>query len=254
MENKKIESLLTSTAKSTLDEYLKEVREDILHKAMIEARANDEESKEIRMTEIINALKETSYIPEIQKKLYAKSQFIQSNRSRKLGLAMLVGITYSFLGFTYYFIKNRELNLETDLGLIAGILGLFITLITFLYGFLLKDRAIRKEIQHKSNSNYGGNKEFELLNKWKIIENQFRSIVEFTSDKNSNTFSISNLIRYAHDKDILSPNDEKEIRKVLAARNEIVHGHGKVKLSDKELNELIEYATQLISKIETKLK
>lgn len=252
MGNNEINNKLTSSAKSALDNYLTELRNDILTKAINKAKSNDEKAKEIRLTEIISAINDKS--SNETNLIYSKTKnTILNKRKRFIVIGMFVGIVYSIIGFAYYFIKNNEINIENDFGLIAGFAGIFLTLITFLYGILLRDRTLRKAYQEESQGSHVLNKEYELLSKWKMIENQFRSVVSSMSDKDANTFSISNLIRFAIDKEIITRKDEDTLRALLSARNNIVHGHKENILKDSEIELLLKDADKMIQTIDSNL-
>jgi len=240
MNNENIYSKLTPSAKEALNELSEEFKESLLENAFRIADKRDTASREISLRDILEA-KQSS------QQSFEKEKYYADRRKRWIMLLSFSGAIYAAAGILIYLFQNKQFSVENDLGLIVAIIGILISLISFLYGQLLSRRQFFS-IKVSPSSTFSNTANFEIVKRWQIIETLAKKVMAEADPKDLMSNSVSFLIRFLSHK---IAKDEKEflkIRELLQLRNKILHEQ--YSLSDKERIEFLEFADDLINRLE----
>jgi hypothetical protein len=160
-------------------------------------------------------------------------------------LISFIATFYAIGGLTIYLIINSNLLLKRDLGLIIAIVSIVIAMIAILYTQLQSRRSISLNLISEKGKYNDDN--FDIVHRWKIIEDQSRKLMTETDKKESN--SIGFQIRFLSH---MIARDEKEyfrIRELLQLRNKILHEN--YRLNPREYKEFLAFADDLIERLES---
>lgn len=238
MTNESIYTKLTPSAKEALNELSEEYKSSLLERAHKIAAERETASKEISLRDILEAQKNTQVTTEIDKNEY--------KRKRWTLLLSLSGAVYAAAGILIYLYQNKKFSIENDIGLIIAIVGILVTLIAFLLGQF----ANRKYISTSNHKDYlrASYQDYEIVKRWQLIEELARKNMSPIDKSEFKSDSVSFLIRFLSHKVAKNEDEFLKIRKLLQARNKIIHeGY---KMNDQERNELIKFSDELIQRLE----
>jgi hypothetical protein len=238
--DKNIYSKLTDSPKTALEETTREVTELIIDKAYQNAKQKNIADKEISLRDIIEAKEAILY-----KKLDLNKQ--ESRKKRMMLLLSMTGAVYSVFGILFYLYQNKSFDTTKDLGLIIAALGILISIMAFYYSQLVSKRKV--ELIKDNSIIERDNSEFEIVRRWQTIEKIGSDLMlkEGISDNRAKSFNF--IISYLSEK--LSDNSKKnELRKLLMARNQVVHSGNT--LTKFEIEEMIKIADGIIDELEKK--
>ncbi|TSA26423.1 MAG: hypothetical protein D4R67_07760, partial [Bacteroidetes bacterium] len=120
MNNKiNIEQQLTPAAKDALENAITEYKNSILEKASEISSEITGNVKEISIRDIMEAV-DRYYL---RKK---RSEFYELKQKRYSLLLAMAGAIYAIAGLIIYFVQNRKVSFNTDLGIIITISGIII--------------------------------------------------------------------------------------------------------------------------------
>lgn len=241
MTNENIYSKLTPSAKEVLDELIEGYRDSLIEKAYALASERDTANREISLRDILEAQQ------PIEKSIKTRKDYLEYKRRRWTILISFSGAIYATAGLLLYLYQNKKFSIETDLGLIIAVIGIMITVLTFLYGQLFSMRQqSSKSISIKNN--YTNIDNYDIVKRWQLIEQLTTSIMKSNNIGDSKTNTVNQVIRYLTENFTSSEKEYMAIRELLQARNKILHeGYN---LSDAEKRQYIEVADSLIDKLE----
>lgn len=240
--DKNIENKLTDAAKDGLNQTVQEIADLILEKAIQKARVSNTFDKEISLREIIEAKNEILSQNEI---LVRK----QNKRRRIVQLLAITGCIYTMFGMMFYIIQNYNYDITKDFGLIISLIGISITIISLFY-FIVSANKIQHsfdEIQKMKKNIL----EYEIINKWRIIELLGTKLMIKHGISNSKAKSINFIVDFISN-ELSDTISRDKFKKLLIARNEIVHKG--ISYSKSEINEIQDIANDIIKELESKIK
>lgn len=229
---------LTESAKKALDEASKEVAEMILEKAYQNASTQNTEDKEISLRNVIDAKEEILYKNKIR-------DLSNDKRKRRFTLILLgIGSLYMTFGLLYY-LQPSLFTWEQGSAIIVIFTG-------YLIGML----GIYSYLPPKKNKNYilteKDNAEFEIVRKWQTIEKLgAQLILKDDAVSNGNSRSLNNVLSRLS-LELQDKSKDEDLRKLLIARNNIMHGGKEMTQSD--IEEMIKTADSIIDEIEILLE
>lgn len=240
--DKNIYNKLTESARIALEETSKEVLEMILEKAYQNANVKNTADKEISLRDIIEAKEEILF----------KRMDVNKQESRKKRLTLMLSMTgalYSVLGILFYLYQNKNFDTTKDLGLIIAALGILISIGAFYYSQLLTRRKV--EIIKDNTVTERDNSEFEIVRRWQTIEKLGTDLMLKDGISDNKARSFNYILNYLSEK-TLDNSKTDSIRKLLAARNQVVHSG--INLTKFEIEEMINTADQIIDELERHTK
>ena len=240
--DKNVYNKLTDSARIALDETSKEVLEMILEKAYQNANVKNTADKEISLRDIIEAKEEILF----------KRMDINKQESRKKRLTLMLSMTgalYSVLGILFYLYQNKNFDTTKDLGLIIAALGILISIGAFYYSQLLTRRKV--EIIKDNTVTERDNSEFEIVRRWQTIEKLGTDLMLKDGISDNKARSFNYILSYLSEK-ILDNSKTDSIKKLLIARNQVVHSG--INLTKFEIEEMINTADQIIDELERHTK
>ncbi len=240
--DKSIYNKLTESAKTALDETTREVTELIIEKAYQNAIQNNTADKEISLSDIIEAKEEI---------LYRRTN-ISHKEFRKKGLLLMLSMTgafYSMFGIIIYLYQNKSFDIATDIGLIIAALGLLISIIAFYYSKLMTARKV--ELFKGDTVITRDYSEFEIIRRWQTIEKYGTDLMLRDGVSETQAKSFSFLLNYLSEA-IFDNLKKDDLRKLLKARNRILHGS--TALTKGEIEEMIKTADDIIDELERQRK
>lgn len=138
--------------------------------------------------------------------------------------------------------QNRLYSMISLLGIMYALLGLMIMLMRQFEETVHYDSLIRLQYYRGQNRTISS---YEIINKWKEIE---ALVHELTPD--SETLSLSSMVKNLEDTKIISKQDVEAINQLLKIRNQIVHGlDNKCDLSQAELRTILIQTNKIIAKM-----
>jgi hypothetical protein len=240
--NKNIYEKLTDATKLALDETIQEVRDNILEKAYKNAVAKNTADKEISLRDLIEAKEEILYKRDvIQDKVY--------KRKRIISLLSTSGALYAVFGIVFYLIQNKSFDIVKDLGLVIAAIGILVSVLAFYLNQLISNRKF-KVIQNESSFERD-NSEFEIVRRWKIIENLGTDLMKKNNIPNDKIKSINFLLSYLS-MVITDSEKAKDLQEILIVRNNILHNG--LNLNRAEIEKFINKADLIIEELEKNLK
>ena len=241
MDNR-IYSKLTESAKTALDETVKEVADKIVEKAYKNASFNSTADKEISLRDIIEAKEDI---------LYKKNEIrtVDSKKKRLTLMLSMTGAVYAVVGILLYLYQNKSFDMTKDLGLIVAALGILISIIAFYYTQLLTKRKV--ELIKDNTVIERETSDFEIVRRWQVIEKLGTDLMlkEGFSDKRAK--SINFIFDYLSEK-LSNTLNEVKLKKILLARNQIVHNG--ITMSKEEVEKILKTADEIIDELEKQTK
>jgi hypothetical protein len=240
--DKNIYNKLTDSAKNALEETSKEFVDMIIEKAYQNASVKNTADKEISLRDIIEAKEEI---------LYKKTDLNkQDSRKKRLTLMLsMTGALYSVFGILFYLYQNKNFDTTKDLGLIIAALGILISIVAFYYSQLLTRQKI--EIIKDNTVTERDNSEFEIVRRWQTIEKLGTELMLKDGISDNKARSFNYILNYLSEK-LLDNSKTDNIRKLLMARNQVVHSG--INLTKIEIEEMIKTADQIIDELEKQTK
>jgi hypothetical protein len=239
MINENIYSKLTPSAKDALNELTDSFREEILERAFTIAQERATANKEISLRDILEAKQPTLKIAEKEKAVY--------RRKRWTLLISLSGAIYSLAGILIYLYQNKKFSLDNDFGLVIAVVGILITLIGYLYGQLISKRYLFATTTTKI-STFANSNDYEIVKRWQVIESLAKEFMSEADQKEARNNSVGFLIRFLSHKAAMNEKEFLKIRELLQTRNKILHEQ--YKLNDNERKEFLEFADEIIQRLE----
>ncbi|MDV7187967.1 hypothetical protein R3X25_11800 [Lutibacter sp. TH_r2] len=235
-------SKLTESAKIALDETKQEIVDKILEKAYRNALSKNTAEKEISLSDIIEAKEEV---------LYQRNEVTKQDSKRKKWTLMLSmsGALYAVFGIVFYLYQNKSFDTTKDLGLIIAAIGIMMSVVAFYYSLLISRKKV--QIREKDVQTERDYSEFEIVRRWQAIEKLGSELMRKEGISDNKSRSINFVIQFLSDS-ILDKNTSMNLRQVLMARNDVVHGG--LKLSRFELENLTKKADLIIGELENKIK
>lgn len=233
-----IHDKLTNSARQALKETIDEVTEIIIEKAYQNANNNNTADKEISLRDIIEAKEEVLYNYEMSNFIHKES--IQKRFAITLSIA---GAVYTVLGILVYLFQNTRFDATKDLGIIITAIGILASTISIYYILIIrrKDDSVKDNIVPKSDKSG-----FEIVRRWQIIEKLGTVLMLQDGVSDDSAISFNQILNYLSHK--LSAPKAYQLRKVLMARNQVVHNE--VSMSKDEMEEMIKIADIIIDELE----
>lgn len=232
---------LTDSAKTALEETTREFTEMIIDKAFQNANKKNTADKEISLTDIIEAKEEI---------LYKRSElYKQESKKRRMTLMLsMTGALYSIFGILFYLYQNKSFDSTKDMGLIIAALGILISILAFYYSQLITRQKV--ELLKNNKVIERDNSEFEIVRRWQMIEKLGTKLMlrDGISDDRAKSFNF--IIKYLSDR-LFDNSKTDELRKLLLARNQVVHGGSS--MTKVEIEEMIRTADQIIDELEKRI-
>lgn len=225
IENKKLSQYL--------DELAEEYKELLYSRFLEEADPNDELSL-TTLLRIDSAIKEP-LTTDYKKQKRAKT------------LSSLIGLVYSFLGLVFLLIlylqetqfSEKKTMVDYSLFLIAiGMVLCLTALFVSLFGKKNKEKVNKDTL--KSKKYY----EYEIVSLWRELEGIVNDLSKKTGQKNNHS-----VIDFLWGNHLISIEENKDLKKVLRARNTIVHSAE----NNYSINDYMQFVT-MITKVNEKLK
>jgi hypothetical protein len=212
MTNENIYSKLTPSAKEALNEFTEGYKDSLIEKAYTIARERDTANKEISLRDILEAQQ------PIEKSIKKQKDYQDYKRKRWTILISFSGAIYAIAGLLLYLYQNKKFSIETDLGLIIAIIGVMITVLTFLYGqlFSMRQQFSKKNLIEKDYSNIDN---YDIVKRWQLIEQLTTSIMKSNNISDSKSNAVNQVIRYLTENFTNSEKEYMTIRELLQARN-----------------------------------
>lgn len=157
----------------------------------------------------------------------SQSQNKRYSRSRRI-LAILhiysvFGLLLAISGFTYFLLLRFDISLTTaeSYALLISVSGIFIFIMSYMSGVIIKNKNIIFYDRYNINSN-----QMRFVNEWIKFENNARSIVNSScrNEQNSNVYSIKSLLNCLINLNQITTNQADQLGHILTLRNKIVHG------------------------------
>lgn len=231
----KAKSLLTPSANTVLKEMVEQYEIELLEKAYKESIDSSGIVSEITVKDL---LKSSNY--EVN-----KNTRIESKKSVIINLGISVSLLYSFIGLVFFLYKEygNRFYREGNIGLVLFVAGLFIAIMFFISGNLLKSMRLYKNSIKSIRENY----EIDFIKKWSELEGITRNWLSTKKGESSSNISIREILNLINKEYINTPSDYKKLNNALNYRNKILHENYKVK--NDELNHYIIFLDSLIKKI-----
>ena len=240
MDNNKYNKL-TESAKSALDQAAQEFSDMILEKAYYNAEQNNTADKEISFRDIIEAKDDI---------LSPKNTFIKvTTKKRRMSLMFsMTGALYAIFGIILYLYQNNIFDTKKDMGLIIAALGILISIMGFFYTQLIATRNLN--VQKSQATVEKTNFEYEIVKKWHKLELLGTELMLKRGISDNRAKSISYILDFLS-KELSDTIKIENLKKLLAARNQIVHNN--VMLSKAEIENVITIANEIINELAKKL-
>lgn len=228
---------LTEAARAALDNSVEDIKEMILDKAYQNATLQHS-CAEISLQDILKATQ------EILNK--GNNVTFRENKKRRMGIiCALAGFVYALCGIFLYIYQNYTINIEQDLGLIIASVGSIVSLT----GVIIVQFVSNKTKDYTGLSRYNI-LEFELINKWKTIENLAAILMRKDRNSSKAATNIHSIIEYIGNN--LSTNIEQtKLKDLIVVRNSVVHNSSHI--SREQILENILTADEIILLLENKI-
>lgn len=238
-----IENLLTNSAKQKIEEIMADNKAKLLERAFNIASQHQTEKVEISLRDVLEA-------SDNDKSVFIRQKNNLTKRKNMTYLIALTGGIYAIIGFIIYFYQNFNFDLKNDLGLIMAILGVFLTFTAFFFN-QINDRikiGINTNLKGK-NVEYLTSLDYAIVDRWEIIEKLTKNYFE-KNEPDKKMVSFTQLLNYLAETLGNSNESSKDIKRLLKARNLVVHES--YSFSDSERKELLSIADNMIEKLEKK--
>lgn len=233
-------SKLTPSANEELERLTNEFRESLFDKAYSIANERDTATKEIALRDILDAQQPIDQI------IY-KNKTSEYKKNQLLMLVSFSATIYAIGGILIYLIKNETFSFKNDLGLIIAIIGVLLALFSVLVSQLISKRNLFTfaGLSQKYDDNVDS---LEIVRRWQIIENLAKKVMTESDKKELTSSSVSFIIRFLSHKIAKDKTEFLKIRELLRLRSKILHEN--YKLNSKEKKEYINFADDLIERLE----
>ena len=231
----KAKSLLTPSANTVLKEMVEQYEIELLEKAYKESIDSNGIVSEITVKDI---LKSSNDVVNINTR-------IESKKTAIINLCITVSLLYSFIGLVFFLYKEygNRFNRENNIGLVFFVAGLFLAIMFFISGNLLKNMRLYKNSIKSIRENY----EMDFIKKWSELEGITRNWLSTKKGESSSNISIREILNLINKEYINTTGDYKTLHNALNCRNRILHENYKV--PNDELNHYIIFLDSLIKKI-----
>ena len=221
----KLYDSLTKSAKYALDDILNEYRDNLLGEAYMTSTNNDSGKKEISVKDI--------YCAKELIERSNKNEFFRINKRKRLySIFALSGIVYTMIGTFTFIVQNSSFDLEKDLGLLLSLMGLFVTIVSYiLYKLYDQNENYRNKDFNVIRSYYVD--DFMVVRLWTQIEQLGQKMMRLDNYEVNRT-NVSSVIAYLNTI-LTEAGDRIKLKDILQTRNEIVHGvseHSKAKIEE----------------------
>ncbi|MCC7523848.1 MAG: hypothetical protein IT250_03440, partial [Chitinophagaceae bacterium] len=193
--------------------------------------------KEISLRDILEA-------KEAILKMKMETDKLEYRRKRFTTLLTMGGVLYTVIGLLVYLFQNKNFSIQTDLGLMIALVGVF----TFFLGFFYTQLLQRRSEYLRTNDDY---KEilfdYEIIQRWQIIENLGSKIMlkkGYNEKESKSIYGILNLLS----EELIDENKAKDIKQLLTIRNKVLHES--YHLTRTERNRYITMADDIIGILE----
>lgn len=160
----------------------------------------------------------------------------------------MTGALYAIFGIILYLYQNNIFDTKKDMGLIIAALGILISIMGFFYTQLIATRNLN--IQKSQATVEKTNFEYEIVKKWQKIELLGTELMLKRGISDNRAKSISYILDFLS-KELSDTIKIENLKKLLAARNQIVHNN--VMLSKAEIENVITIANEIINELAKKL-
>ena len=247
MENKtNITDKLSNSAKQELVKISCELNNVILEKAYIYSMKSNSLGEEISLSNLIDA--KNDLLGENKEKSLKFIRIIKNGlRFAYLGILTIIMGLISFI-LLYYLSKSPTLY-DT----ISIIFFLVIGVVLLIFGLLGLTLILGSKEKELKNNSYKTDSNFDsrVVKKWTLIEQLTTNLMLKKGMPKNEAKSISFMVKYI-DQFFTEMNEKEDIRKLLYARNKIIHeGYS---LTIQEEVELIKIANRIILILEQKSK
>lgn len=235
-----IQNKLTDAAKSALNQSVQEITELILEKAKQNACSHKTED-EISLHDVLKAKQEI-----LSNK---HSEITKEYRKRRMYLMIsMVGMVYAVFGIMFYIYQNNTYDITKDIGLIIAALGIMMAIIGFIYVQVTNTK--NREIIVRTNMAGNNSSEFEIVRKWRTIEQLSTTLMLKEGISNDRAKSINFIVEFLS-RQLANTINIHDLKELLIARNNIVH-KGKT-FSKSELEEKLLVANKIIIELEKRI-
>lgn len=235
-----IQNKLTDAAKSALNQSVQEITELILEKAKQNACSHKTED-EISLHDILKAKQEI-----LSNK---HSEITKEYRKRRMYLMIsMVGMVYAVFGIMFYIYQNNTYDITKDIGLIIATLGTMMAIIGFIYVQITNTK--NREIIIRTNMTDNNSSEFEIVRKWRTIEQLSTTLMLKDGISSDRAKSINFIVEFLS-RQLANTINILDLKELLIARNNIVH-KGKT-FSKSELEEKLLVANKIIIELEKRI-
>lgn len=235
-----IQNKLTDAAKSALNQSVQEITELILEKAKQNACSHKTED-EISLHDVLKAKQEI-----LSNK---HSENTKEYRKRRMYLMIsMVGMVYAVFGIMFYIYQNNTYDITKDIGLIIAALGTMMAIIGFIYVQVTNTK--NREIIVRTNMADNNSFEFEIVRKWRTIEQLSTTLMLKEGISNDRAKSINFIVEFLS-RQLANTINILDLKELLIARNNIVH-KGKT-FSKSELEEKLLVADKIIIELEKRI-
>jgi hypothetical protein len=233
-------SKLTPSAKAEMEKITDDFSKSLFDKAYNIANERETASKEISLRDILEAQQQINQMNN-------KIKSLENKKYRFLFLVSFSATIYAIGGILIYLFLNKDFSIEKDLGLIIAVIGVLLALFSILYTQMISKREYYKSLGLIKDS-FNLTDSFDLVRRWQIIEELSKKLMSESDKEKSTSNSLGFQIRFLSHK---IAKDEKEflkIRELLQLRNKILHEN--YRLSSKEFSEFLQFADELINRLE----
>ena len=237
----KINSLykMTPSATEMLAETISEFNDLLIERANFRAKENRSPNLEISLQDVLEAKYEIFSNQEVR--------LLQQESTQMKRSITASGTLIALIGILYFLYENSDFSYNGKMGLLLCFSGVFSIIIGNLLIYLLK-KPIDKNIQNGMYNYQYSNKDYEVIQKWYLIEKLSKNIMakEYSIPPESITMSalINFISNEAQKMDI-----DLGMKEILSTRNKIVHED--YELDDKERSEYLHEAEVIIQVLET---
>ena len=213
----KINESMTNSAKYALDDILHEYRENLLEEAYMYSSSDKHGNKEI-------SLKDIYYAKDRIERSLINNQPQQNKKKRFYYILALSGIMYSMIGAIIFIIQNSVFDIQKDLGIILSVVGLFITIYSYIL-YKLKDQSENNQYKELYLLRHHHVDDFLVVKLWAQIEKlglQLMSIDNYEAERRNITSIISylNLI-------FETPGDNIKLKEIKRKKEKLSFGNHK---------------------------
>ena len=214
-----------------LDELAEEYK-DLLIEATLKQN-NEIDIENINISELTKI--------DIDTKEHLKNR-IRNNRIDKTSvLISLIGMIYALFGFMLILVSENSNHISDNMSSVA-IICIFFGFIIAIIGVIIK--IFFKNKKNIVNKNVDIDYEFQLINKWRIVE----GLIYQVSPQNDK-LSLKSMINNLEQSKILSKDDLKTLNVLMYYRNKILHNaFGEIEYSE-DIKILLDDTQKLIDKL-----